>query len=103
MSTRKLRNSQGRFIPKPEEESEQEKEKENKIVINIGRMVWRNFRTTGIILFLILLTLPWTIIFFEPAKKLGFHYAESISNLTTIFKDSVCSCQINKCSQAPAF
>jgi hypothetical protein len=100
MSQRKLRNSQGRFIPKPEDE---EVQNENKIVVNVGRAVWRNFRTTGIIIFLILLTLPWTIIFFEPAKKLGLNCAELIANLTTIFKDSVCSCQINKCSQAPAF
>jgi hypothetical protein len=99
--SKRVRNSQGRFLSKPEEESE--KEKENKIEINIGRMVWRNFRSTAIILILIIVTLPWTIIFFEPAKKIASHYAETVGNLTSIFKDSVCSCQVNTCKQIPAF
>lgn len=80
-SKKKIRDQSGRFVP--EEEISQE------------RTLWRRFRTIVIFSVMLLLSIPWSVIIFEPAKNYGTHFADYVGNVTSSLRENVCSCRIS--------
>ena len=68
-SSKKKRDQQGRFITEGGELGS-ELLGESKV------RVWKSFKAFIFFMLMLILTLPWSVIFFEPAKLYGYNAVE---------------------------
>lgn len=100
MSTKKkaTRDSQGRFITPGNEE--------DVIDGNFGQDKFKLFSKLRLLIFsliMIILSIPWSVIFFQPAKNMGNNFYNYVGNITDGFKDSFCDCNIARTLRDPKF
>lgn len=83
---KKSRDSLGKFLPAilSDESETQEVKRYN---------IWRICRFLGATLLMLLVGLPWTVLFIEPAKTYGTTAVEFMGNVTTGVRDNLCNCR----------
>ncbi len=90
MSKGKSRDSMGRFI------SDDTPVDGNGDQTRITRSsVWKWLRFAISLVLLVLACMPWTFLAYEPAKNFGTGVTEAVRNLTDLFKDTYCNCQLS--------
>lgn len=89
-SKRKTRDSLGRFTPGTEDVGT--------TLLEIPKYhFWRSIKTIVFFCIVVIVSLPWSVIFFEPAKTYSSHLVDYVGNLTSVIKDSACSCRSQTC------
>lgn len=88
MSTtkKKTRDSQGRFVTNGEESEQDTKDLP-------PTSYWKKLRTLIVFTMMLVLSLPWTVIIFQPARTYSNQAVEYFGVLTSNLRDSVCNCQ----------
>jgi hypothetical protein len=86
MSTiKRKRDSLGKFTSSKDDEEG----KLNKINIS---SIWNRVKVVMVLLIFVVLSLPWTILIYEPTKNFGSNIGDMLTNYTTEIKDSYCHC-----------
>jgi hypothetical protein len=84
MSTRKkqARDEAGRFLPQ-------------EITLDDNRQakMWKKFKTGLIVIILIVLGIPWSVLFFEPLRIYSDNMLDFARNKTYEVKNNLCNCR----------
>jgi hypothetical protein len=91
MSNRRkqARDTCGKFISKTDETLEE--------TITLGEKlgrIWRNLKVLMFFLTCVFLTLPWSVMVYEPAKNYGTLAVDYVRNLTVDVHGNLCSCPL---------
>ena len=87
---RKARDSHTRFTPGAEETYP--------TLLELPKIkFWRSIKAIIFFCIVVVVSLPWSVIFFEPAKTYSARFVDFMGNLTSVIKDSACSCRSLPC------
>jgi hypothetical protein len=87
MSSKKKRDLFGRFTA-GSQDSDSEKS-DTVRVTTCGKM-----KSLVVAILILLLGLPWSVLFFQPAKDYGHQVYDFVGNVTNQLKDNLCSCPL---------
>jgi hypothetical protein len=85
MSPKKRRDSLGRFVSDGQDSDSEQ--------VEVPKVrFWGKMRAVIVLTMMLVLGLPWTVIFFQPAKDYGNHMFDLMGNVTNQLKENMCSC-----------
>jgi hypothetical protein len=90
LKNKQHRDEYGRYTPKdPPSMEEETKNTDNK---DNNMKFLTKLKTIIFFSVILILSLPWTVIFFEPAKTYGTYMMGAVGNMTSNIRNNVCSC-----------
>lgn len=92
-SKRKSRDTLGRFIPDTDEMDSS--------LLELPKIkFWRGIKAIIFFCLVVVVSLPWSVIFFEPAKIYSGQFVDYVSNFTASIRDNACSCKSLPCKSS---
>ena len=84
--SKRRRDSSGKYS------SNKEENEEDKELLKV-KSIWSKVKVGMALFVLLILSLPWTILIYEPTKNLSLNVGEMLSNMTVELRDNYCQCK----------